>query len=286
MYLYLLGIALFCNTCYSQTASRRDSLSLFYNINETESILNNKRIDSLLSLIKDRATIKITGYADFLHSTDYNIHLSQKRADVVKEYIRLKSGQQITVIACKGIGEKFSHDNQTTTGEPLQRRVDIIVESYAPKNEKSNQPPVIEEKIIEKNETKKNNNFEDLEKGQSLAVEGLNFEPGRHYITKASVPVLQKVLKTLENNKKLKIQIQGHVCCTDGQDDGLDYDTRERKLSENRARAIYEYLISKGISASRLSYKGFGHSQPKFPAESTPEEEQANRRVEIMIISK
>ncbi|MCW3076991.1 MAG: hypothetical protein JWO32_1600 [Bacteroidetes bacterium] len=202
-FLYVCGIALLCNMCYSQSVLRRDSLSLFYNINEIQSVYNNTRVDSLLSLFKERITIKITGYADFLNSPDYNTKLSQKRAEAVKKYIISKNNDRIDIISCKGVGEKLSSDNQSKMGEPLQRRVDLIIESKNIIAEKNNQPPVREEKIIEKNESRsKENNFEDLEKGQSLAVEGLNFEPGRHYITKASVPVLQKVLKTLENKKK------------------------------------------------------------------------------------
>jgi flagellar motor protein MotB len=75
------------------------------------------------------------------------------------------------------------------------------------------------------------------------------------------------------------------VCCTN-KADGLDYDTNEKNLSEARAKAIYDYLVAKGISENRLSYKGFGHSRPKELIEDTPQKEQANRRVEIMILEK
>ena len=104
----------------------------------------------------------------------------------------------------------------------------------------------------------------------------------------AIIFALQKLLKTLKDNPKLKVEIQGHVCCTNNGEDGVDadYDTREPKLSENRAKAIYEYLIDKGIAKSRLTYKGYGRSKPKEPIEDTPEKEQANRRVEILILEK
>jgi outer membrane protein OmpA-like peptidoglycan-associated protein len=110
--------------------------------------------------------------------------------------------------------------------------------------------------------------------------------PGRHLILQSSVPALQKLLKTLKDNPKLKVEIQGHVCCTNNGEDGVDYDTREPKLSENRAKAIYEYLIDKGITKARLSYKGYGRSKPKEPVEDSPAKEQANRRVEILILEK
>lgn len=100
------------------------------------------------------------------------------------------------------------------------------------------------------------------------------------------MPVLQKLLTALNENTKLRIEIQGHVCCTLNGADGMDLDTREMKLSENRAKAIYDYLVGKGISRNRLSYKGFGRTKPKVEIETNSEQEQLNRRVEIMIIEK
>jgi flagellar motor protein MotB len=100
------------------------------------------------------------------------------------------------------------------------------------------------------------------------------------------MPVLEKLLSTMQANPNLKVEIQGHVCCMDGEDDGFDYDSNDQHLSVNRARAVYDYLVEHGIEKKRLSYKGFGHSRPKIKVENTPEEEQVNRRVEIFVIEK
>jgi outer membrane protein OmpA-like peptidoglycan-associated protein len=282
---FLVLILLF-HPATAQENTRIDSIQLFYNINESQPIGGFQKVDSVFSISKRNSRkIKITGYADFLHDAQYNIKLSQKRADEVKNYIlsKIPSAQ---IVFCKGAGEKYSIENGNSEGEPYQRRVTVVFErSLGPVVKENIKLPVQEEKIKEETE-KEESTIEELSKGQSLTLQGLNFEPGRHFITKNSVPVLQKLLTTMQQNPKLKIQVQGHVCCTTGQDDGLDYDTHERKLSENRAKAIYDYLVSKGISSKRLSYKGFGHSKPLYPAEATPEEEQANRRVEILIIEK
>ena len=56
----------------------------------------------------------------------------------------------------------------------------------------------------------------------------------------------------------MKVEIQGHVCCTGSKADGLDTDTGYPNLSENRARAVYNFLIENGIDKSRLRYKGSG----------------------------
>jgi outer membrane protein OmpA-like peptidoglycan-associated protein len=58
------------------------------------------------------------------------------------------------------------------------------------------------------------------------------------------------------------------------------------ELSTQRAKAIYNFLVVNGISKSRLSYKGFGSTQPIFPLPEKDETQRAaNRRVEILIIA-
>jgi outer membrane protein OmpA-like peptidoglycan-associated protein len=269
-------------SCFSQ--KKTDTLRLYFAINEIQSSANFSRLDSSIKALgKKNIDIGIFGYADFLSNDDYNKNLSQKRADAIKEHITKKlPSSQINIYACEGKGEKASKDNSSPEGEPKQRRVDIYFEPVVTLN--------VAESFLETpkdslpKDTKKKN-IEELKAGESIAIEGLSFVPGRHIILQSAAPALQKLLKTMKDNPKLKIEIQGHVCCTAG-DDGVDLDTREPKLSENRAKAIYDYLIEKGINKSRLSYKGFGRSKPKEPIEDTPEKEQANRRVEILVLEK
>lgn len=270
------------NGLFSQ--KKTDTLRLYYEINEASSELNYSRIDSAIKALKGKyADVAIYGFADFLHHSDYNAMLSKERALYVKNYLLKKSKpSQFNVYACEGKGEVNSQDNGNKEGEPKQRRVDVYFEPVVTIN-------VADDKLEtpkEKESAIENKNIEELNTGESMSLDGLGFEPGRHYVLKSSEPVLQKLLQTLKQNKSIKIEIQGHVCCTQNGADGMDLDTREMKLSENRAKAIYDYLVNKGISKNRLSYKGFGRTKPKFELELTPEEEQANRRVEIMILEK
>jgi outer membrane protein OmpA-like peptidoglycan-associated protein len=283
--MFRLFLAVFCIAGLQGFAQKKaDTLRLYYAINERESQYNFSRIDSALrALTGALLDVGIYGYADFLSDDVYNVSLSQKRADAVKKYLLSKAApSQLNVYACEGKGERFSKSNSSKEGEPKQRRVDIYFEPLViininearletPKEE----PPV---------ESKKN--LEELNAGESLAIEGLSFVPGRHLILKSSAPILQKLLQTLKDNPTLKIEIQGHVCCTDNGEDGVDLDTREKKLSENRAKAINDYLADKGISKSRLSYAGYGRTKPKVIIEDTPEKEQMNRRVEIKVLEK
>ena len=80
----------------------------------------------------------------------------------------------------------------------------------------------------------------------------------------------------MQNNPMLKIEIQGNLCCAKN-------DVRD--LSTQRARAVCNFLVNKEIDKTRLTYKGFGVSQPIFPIPEKDESERAaNRRVEIVII--
>lgn len=278
---YALVFLFISSVAFSQ--KKADTLRLYYAINEIESPANFIRLDSSIKALgKKVVDIGIYGYADFLSNDEYNLLLSQKRADVIKKHITSKlPSSQINIYECLGKGEKLSQDNSSSEGEPKQRRVDIYFEPVVTLNVAESFLETPKEEVA-KTEPKKT--IEELSKGETMAIEGLSFVPGRHLILESAIPVLQKLLKTMKNNPKLKIEIQGHVCCTEGAEDGLDYDTRERNLSESRAKAIYDYLIAKGISEDRLSYKGFGHSKPKELIEDSPLKEQANRRVEILII--
>lgn len=80
---------------------------------------------------------------------------------------------------------------------------------------------------------------------------------------------LDKLLQVLTENPSLKVEISGHTDNVGKADDNL-------KLSTNRAKAIVDYLVSKGIEASRMSYKGYGSTQPV--ADNTTETGRAKNR--------
>ncbi len=292
----LLFFSAFCLISVAAFSQKKaDTLRLYFGINETESATNFSRIDSALrSLNGALLDVAVYGYADFLSNDDYNISLSKKRAESTKNYLLKKAApSQINVYACEGKGEKFSKDNSSPDGEAKQRRVDIYFEPIVIINvseARLQDPPagekIPEEKVIEKPKEDKNKKVEDLAVGETVTVEGLVFEPGRHVLRKESIVPLKKLLNTMQENKNLKIEIQGHVCCIGRDEDGNDFDTHENKLSENRAHAIYNYLLNKGIDSLRVSYKGFGGSHPKVWPEKNFDDQQINRRVEIKVLEK
>ena len=97
---------------------------------------------------------------------------------------------------------------------------------------------------------------------------------------------LEKLLDFMTKNPSMKIEISGH---TDTRGD----DKENMKLSADRAKSVYDYLVSKGISADRLTYKGYGESMPmisdaeisKLATEKEREAaHQSNRRTEYRVV--
>ena len=100
-----------------------------------------------------------------------------------------------------------------------------------------------------------------------------------------SAETLEKLYQVMKDNPSLKISIEGHVCCIqEDEPDALDNDTHELLLSVNRAKAIYGYLVSKGIDATRLKYIGYGKRRPIIAEEMSEEDAERNRRVEVRVM--
>lgn len=282
----LSGLSLFT----LRTNAQRDTLRLYFGINESLSRAHSKKIDSLTSRLSAAVyNVWIYGYADFLHHDEYNQQLSQKRADGVKARLLKNSSEpQMTIMACEGRGEKYSSDNGSAEGELKNRRVDLIYEIRGSGRVPDTRPVRLTEPkdtAAEQPVDEGPKTLETLEKGESMALEGLTFVPGRHVVKFESVPVLKNLLKTMRENPDLKIEIQGHICCSPGPEDGYDYDTDDYRLSRNRAKAVFDYLVQNGIPPARMKYRGFGHSRPKVK-ETNEETQQINRRVEVMILEK
>lgn len=139
----------------------------------------------------------------------------------------------------------------------------------------------LNEKIVTENQQINN-----AKVGEHIVLKNFSFLPGRHYLTQESKPELENLLNTMVENPALSIEIQGHICCEFIGKDALDHDTQTNNLSESRAKYIYDYLVKNKISPERLSYKGFGSAKPLIYPEKTEEDQNKNRRVEIMILQK
>jgi outer membrane protein OmpA-like peptidoglycan-associated protein/Tfp pilus assembly protein PilF len=148
--------------------------------------------------------------------------------------------------------------------------------NFSLKNHDDNQPfklniplePIIEEAIVR--------------------LENVFFDLGKSTLRPESQIELNKLVAQLKENPTIKIEIGGHTDSRGNPKDNLI-------LSENRAKAVMEYLVANGISSNRLTYKGYASSKPLFTDEqimampSNDEKERAhqfNRRTEYRIISR
>ncbi len=124
--------------------------------------------------------------------------------------------------------------------------------------------------------------------GSSFKLAKIFFPAGEHVMEAASRPELEALIEALKAHPRIRIRVEGHVCCIDTTlvKDALDEQTHEYRLSGNRAHFVAQYLIRSGIDAGRISHIGFGKRFAIVAHESTDEEAAANRRVEIRILEK
>jgi outer membrane protein OmpA-like peptidoglycan-associated protein len=120
------------------------------------------------------------------------------------------------------------------------------------------------------------------EAGLIVAIENLYFVGNQDTLLKRSEPELPKLLKFMQLNPDLKVEISGHINYPNRPP--VDTSSWNYGLSTRRAKRVYEYLVEKGIDPQRMTYKGYGNWQMKFPKARTEREQALNRRVEIKVI--
>lgn len=283
-------LALLLIICCKAARSQQTTDTLLVHFDFNQAILTTQAaatLDSFLQLnaLATITQIYLTGHCDFIGSHHYNDSLSHERVKATKTFLERKGCSPTLFGQQAGLGKRQPLElAETDAARATNRRVELIfikqvsVKATPPKTAAVVTPASSRlADIIKDSSTKV---------GSKLVLPNMNFEPGRHFLLSGSFGILRELYKVMKDNPTLQIEIHGHVCCMSGGVDGPDVDTGAPDLSVQRAKAIYEYLVSAGISAQRMQYKGFGSSQKLFPEERTPLEETKNRRVEIKIISK
>jgi outer membrane protein OmpA-like peptidoglycan-associated protein len=118
--------------------------------------------------------------------------------------------------------------------------------------------------------------------GETAVLRDLFFVGDQAVLLKVSEPELPKILKFMQINPDLRVEIAGHI---NGPGLVMSQEPEWRRtLSERRARLVYEYLLKNGIPASRMKYKGYENTQMLFPRPQNERESEQNRRVEIRVV--
>jgi OOP family OmpA-OmpF porin len=113
--------------------------------------------------------------------------------------------------------------------------------------------------------------------GKVLNLDNLIFQLGKAKIEPASFQELDEVVKMLQTYPKMVIQLEGH---TDTKGDPK----QNMRLSQERVDAVKDYLLTKGVSKSKVKTKAFGGTQPLSRAD-TEEAHKMNRRVQVRILA-
>ncbi len=134
---------------------------------------------------------------------------------------------------------------------------------YALKENKTNKPYEIE--IL----------LDKIKVGGKVTLQNIFFDTNKYELLPTSMAELNILADLLKNNPNLRIEIQGYT-------DNVGDLKLNAKLSDNRAKSVYTFLISNGIAANRLAYKGYGDTNPKAD-NATEEGRKQNRRTEFIV---
>ncbi len=271
-YIFLLFI-------FSSFSFGQESVSFYFENNK--SALNQAELTKLnkwISANQKSKILSITGSTDEVGSSGYNDTLSQKRVDYIYNKVKLsvKIREDFKSVS---LGEKDTKSNSNA-----ENRKAIIV--YLQEKDLAKEE-LLFFKIDEiTTEIDPKNNLNDVilnsKSGDIIKLKNIEFYLGSDVLIEKSYKQLNELYEVLNQSETLKIEIQGHVCCNSD-----PKDKKSIRLSLKRAKKINDYLVKAGISENRLRHTGFGSSMPiyKIP-EETLDQQQTNRRVEILIIDK
>ena len=249
----------------SKNLEAQEQFEVYFDFNKSEiNIFSIQKMQTWIKNNSDVEVVKIYGFCDWIGSNQYNDTLSIKRVQSVYNFLKNNNIAVLDNYEIKGFGEEFKQSK-------IQFENRKVVLYFQKKKILENPSPQPELSLSER--------ITNAKVGDLLILKNINFKNRSPIIVEKSKPILYELLCVLEENPKLKIQIQGHICCQ------LVSDFED--VSTSRARAIYAFLVQNKINRKRISYKGFGVSKPIYPIpEKSDQEADENRRVEIMIVEK
>ena len=115
-----------------------------------------------------------------------------------------------------------------------------------------------------------------VEVGKKLVLNNIGFDLNQSTLRKESFSELDNSVKLMTDIPSLEMEISGHT-------DNIGSGKANQQLSEQRAKAVMDYIISKGGDKNRLTYKGYGSSQP-LASNNTEEGRKINRRTEFKVL--
>lgn len=186
--------------------------------------------------------------------------------------------KEVAVVATKKpktpVKEPVVEEKPKVEEPVVKKQEEVVVADVPPVKEQPKKPFLKEEpkeKITEALDT------ETIVEGQTIEIENLYFSADTSSINVESLPALDELYEFLSDNHKIKIEIGGHT-------NGVPPDEYCDKLSKERAQAVANYIIRKGIGEDRVSHVGYGKRYP-IATNETKAGRKKNQRVEIKILS-
>jgi outer membrane protein OmpA-like peptidoglycan-associated protein len=281
---------------FSLVAQAQEEFSVYFDSNKYElKKQENERLQNFINTNKEVKVVAINGYTDEDGTTAFNDTLAQKRVDfiygVINGKLKIRDDFKTRSFGERHRQSKIKSENRKVTiyfllAKDLPRENEILGIKEESVVKKQREMPKYPQKMTLQNPNGTTSELvfdvAFMEKltvakpGEKIKLENLNFQLNTFAITNDSRPKMYELLEVMKRNPQMKIQIQGHICCM--QNDKQD-------LSTKRAKAIARFLEMNGIDKDRVTYKGFGVTEPLFAIpEKSEEERAANRRVEIEII--
>jgi outer membrane protein OmpA-like peptidoglycan-associated protein/tetratricopeptide (TPR) repeat protein len=115
-----------------------------------------------------------------------------------------------------------------------------------------------------------------IQVGEAVILKNIFFDTDKYTLKEESIIELEKLYLLLLQNPSLKIEISGHT-------DNIGSEQHNLELSNNRSKAVYEYLVNKQIATSRLTFKGYGFQKP-IDSNQTEAGRSNNRRTEFRVV--
>lgn len=290
IFLYSLFLFIF------QFTKAQEKFTVYFESNKFDlNTKENATLNKWISENKNNKIIAIHGFTDEDGTNGFNDTLAQKRVNFIFNSVKdqVKTREDFKT---RSFGESF--DQSSNKSENRRVIIYYILEKDIPREDEilgiKKEPVAVEpkpeieypEKMVFENPNGTKSEFKldrefmkkvgNAKTGEKLKIDNLNFIINTFAVVNESRGKLYELLLVLQNNPALKIEIQGHLCC-------MPVDRTD--LSTQRAKAIYNFLVFHDINKARLSYKGFGSTDPIYPIPEKDEKERAaNRRVEILIV--
>jgi outer membrane protein OmpA-like peptidoglycan-associated protein len=245
-------------------------------------------IDLKLALDHDpELQVEVGGYTDNSGSHSKNVTISQQRAKFVYDHL-IASGYPAERITYVGYGPaKPIYSNRYKSTRDGNRRIEIKILQKTVHGGTNlvdetiySDPNVVNDELLKKSYL--SYFFENKDKesmGSTFIIDSLNFNS-----SSADLPVdgfgiivLNDLISFLNNNKNVKIQINGYT-------DSSGIEENNKTLSHQRSEAVYKFLVTNGIAENRLLHKGWGSDNPIAPNRYKWGRD-INRRIEIEFVS-